>query len=57
MEFEYECGNFESLTGKKVSFAIVDSVSDVVKKSVEVLNESGFFVQKSNNPKNLLWVL
>lgn len=57
MEFEYECGNFESSTGKDVSFVRVADVSDVVKKSVNELNESGFFVEKSNIPKNLLWVL
>ena len=33
------------------------NVSDVVKKSVTQLNESGFFVEKSNIPKYLLWVL
>ena len=32
-------------------------MSDVVKKSVTQLNESGFFVEKSNIPRNLLWVL
>ena len=57
MEFEYECGNFASSTGKQVSFVRVTNVSDVVKKSVNQLNESGFFVEKSNIPKNLLWVL
>ena len=43
MEFEYECGNFESSNEKKVSFVRVANVSDVVKKSVTQLNESGFF--------------
>ena len=57
MEFEYECGNFESSNGKEVSFLRVANVSDVVKKSVTQLNESGFFVEKSNMPTNLLWVL
>ena len=57
MEFEYECGNFESSTGKDVSFVRVADVYDVVKKSINGLNESGFFVEKSNIPKNLLWVL
>lgn len=57
MEFEYECGNFASSTGKQVSFVRVTNLSDVVKKSVNQLNESGFFVEKSNIPKNLLWVL
>lgn len=57
MEFEYECGNFESSNGKKVSFVRVANMSDVVKKSVTQLNESGFFVEKSNIPNNLLWVL
>ena len=57
MEFEYESGNFESSNGKKVSFIRVANVSDVVKKSVTQLNESGFFVEKSNIPRNLLWVL
>ena len=32
-------------------------MSDVVKKSVTQLNETGFFVEKSNIPKNLLWIL
>ena len=57
MEFEYDCGNFESSTGKKVSFVRVADVSDVVKKSVNQLNVSGLLVEKSNIPKNLLWVL
>ena len=57
MEFEYECGNFESSNEKKVSFVRVANVSDVVKKSVTQLNESGFFVEKSNIPRHLLWVL
>ena len=57
MEFEYECGNFKKGNGKKASFVRVANVSDVVKKSVTQLNESGFFVEKSNIPKNLLWVL
>ena len=57
MEFEYDCGNFESSTGKKVSFVRVADVSDVVKKSVNQLNVSGLFVEKSNIPNNLLWVL
>ena len=57
MEFEYECGNFESSNEKKMSFVRVANVSDVVKKSVTQLNQSGFFVEKSNIPKNLLWVL
>lgn len=34
MEFEYECGNFESLNGKKVLFVRVVNVFDVVKKFV-----------------------
>ena len=57
MEFEYECGNFESSNEKKVSFVRAANVSDVVKKYVTQLNESGFFVEKSNIPRNLLWVL
>ena len=57
MEFEYECGNFESSNGKKVSFVRVANVSDVVKKSVLQLSESGYLAEKSNIPKNLLWVL
>ena len=48
---------FESSTGKDVSFVRVADVYDVVKKSINGLNESGFFVEKSNIPKNLLWVL
>lgn len=57
MEFEYECGNFESSNGKKVSFVRVANVSDVVKKSVSQLSESGYLAEKCNIPKNLLWVL
>ena len=57
MEFEYECGNFESSNGKKVSFVRVANVSDLVKKSVTQLSESGFLAELSNIPKNLLWVL
>ena len=57
MEFKYECRNFESSNRKEVSFLRVANVSDVVKKSVTQLNESGFFVEKSNIPRNLLWVL
>ena len=50
-------GIFESSNGKKVSFVRVANVSYVVKKSVTQLNESGFFDEKDNIPKNLLWVL
>lgn len=57
MEFEYECGNFESSTGKIVSFVRVANISDVVQTSVSQMNESGLFVEKSNIPENLLWVL
>lgn len=57
LEFEYECGNFESSNGKKVSFVRVTNLSDVVKKSFAQLNESGMLVEKSNIPKNVLWVL
>ena len=49
MEFEYESGNFESSNGKKVSFIRVANVSDVVKKSVTQLNESGFFVERATS--------
>lgn len=34
MEFEYECGNFESSNGKKVFFVRVVNMFDVVKKFV-----------------------
>ena len=57
MEFEYECGNFESSNGKKVSFVRVANVSDVVKKSVSQLSESGYLAEKINIPKKLLWVV
>lgn len=57
LEFQYECGDFKSSTGKKVSFLRVSNVSDVVQKSVTQLNESGMLVEKSNIPKNVLWVL
>ena len=57
MEFEYECGNFESSNGKKVSFVRVANVCDVGKKSVTQLSESDFLAEKSNIPKNLFWVL
>ena len=53
MEFEYECGNFESSNGKKVSFVRVANVSDVVKKSVSKLSESGYLAEKSKIQKNL----
>ena len=46
---------FQSSNGKKVSFERVANVSDVIKKSVTQLNESGFLAEKSNIPKNLLW--
>ena len=42
---------------EKVSFLRVSNVSDVVQKSVTQLNESGMLVEKSNIPKNVLWVL
>ncbi|KAJ7391182.1 hypothetical protein OS493_019313 [Desmophyllum pertusum] len=57
MEFAYECGNFESSTGKQVSFVRVANISDVITKSVTQLNESDHFVKKSNVPNNVLWVL
>ena len=57
MEFEYEYGNFESATGKKVSFVRVANISDVLKRSVSQLNDSHFLVKKSNIPNNVLWVL
>ena len=49
MEFEYESGNFESSNGKKVSFVRVANVSDVVKKSVTQLNESGFLLKRATS--------
>ena len=51
MEFEYECGNFESSNGKEVSFLRVANVSDVVKKSVTQLNESGFLLKRATSQK------
>lgn len=57
MEFEYECGDFESATGKKVSFVRVVNISEVVKQSVAQLSKRGLLVKKSNIPNNVLWVL
>ena len=57
MEFEYECGNFKSSSGKTVSFLRVVNITDVIKKSVHQLNASGLVVKKSNVPDNVLWIL
>ena len=57
MEFEYECGNLKSSSGKTVSFLRVVNTADVIKKSVHQLNASGLVVKKSNVPYNVLWIL
>ena len=57
MEFEYECGNFISFSGKKVSFVRVTNISDILTKTVAQLNESGLLMKKSNIPENVLWAL
>lgn len=57
LEFQYECGNFESSSGKKVSFVRVTNMSDVIAKTVAQLNESGLLMKKSNIPENVLWAL
>ena len=57
MEFEYECGNFKSSSGKAVFFLRVINIADVIKKSVHQLNASGLLVKKSNVPDNVLWIL
>lgn len=57
LEFQYECGNFESSSGKKVSFVRVTNISDVITKTVAQLNESGLLLKKSNIPENVLWAL
>ena len=57
MEFEYECGNFKSSSGKTVSFLRVVNIADVIKKSVHQLKASGLVVKKSNVPDNVLWIL
>ncbi|XP_015780772.1 PREDICTED: uncharacterized protein LOC107358697 [Acropora digitifera] len=49
MEFEYECGNFESSNGKKVSFvrvANVSSISLVAQQDIELIDS----LNLSNNP-------
>lgn len=57
LEFQYECGNFESSFGKKVSFVRVTNMSDVITKTVAQLNESGLLMKKSNILENVLWAL
>lgn len=57
LEFQYECGNFESSSGKEVSFVRVTNMSDVIAKTVAQLNESGLLMKKSNIPENVLWAL
>ena len=57
LEFQYECGNFESSSGKKVSFVRVTNMSEVIAKTVAQLNESGLLMKKSNIPENVLWAL
>jgi len=57
LEFQYECGNFESSFGKKVSFVRVTNMSEVIAKTVAQLNESGLLMKKSNIPENVLWAL
>ena len=57
LEFQYECGNFESSSGKKVSFVRVTNMSDVIAKTVAQLNESGLLMKKRNIPENVLWAL
>ena len=57
LEFQYECGNFESSFGKKVSFVRVTNMSDVITKTLAQLNESGLLMNKSNIPENVLWAL
>jgi len=57
MEFQYECGSFESSSGKKVSFVRVTNTSDVIAKTVAQLNEGSLLMKKSNIPENVLWAL
>ena len=57
MEFDYECGTFESSSEKIVSFVRVANISDVITKTVAQLNESGLLVRKNNIPENVLLVL
>ena len=57
MEFKYECGSFESYSGKKVSFVRVTNISDVLTKSVAQLNISGLLKKKRNIPENVFWAL
>jgi len=57
LEFEYECGEFETSTDKKVSFIRVSNFTDVLVQSVKELKESGQLIHQSNIPDNVLWTL
>ena len=57
LEFEYECGEFETSTDKKVSFIRVSNFTDVLVQSVKELKESCQLIHQSNIPDNVLWTL
>ena len=45
LEFQHECGNFESSSGMKVSFVRVRNMSDVITITVVQLNERGLLMK------------
>ena len=57
VELEYECGEFETSTDKKVSFIRVSNFTDVLVQSVKELKESCQLIHQSNIPDNVLWTL
>ena len=57
LEFEYECGEFETSTDKKVSLIRVSNFTDVLVQSVKELKESCQLIHQSNIPDNVLWTL
>ena len=57
MQFEYECGTFNTPSGdEKIHFVRVVNVEEVVKKTVEDLRKAGLLQQLENIPDDMLWV-
>lgn len=62
MEFEYECGTFETIPtangeSKTVSFLRVVNIEDVIRSTVQELSDSRKLEKHHNIPDDVLWFL
>lgn len=56
MQFEYECGTFNTPAGEKIDFVRVVNIEEVIRKTVDDLRKAGLLQKLGNISDDTLWV-